>query len=252
MATTLILCHGSRHRPKYKRADTMDLDPSTRPTFVRDITSPEFRLNRTYNRVVMHHCPQFLLFSNSNRAFHSIFKHSGDAFARPMLHSMEQVVSRVDEDTSVFDVSVTSTEVIARHNVTAVNPRDIGFFRVEDKYYSNYTILPLKPLRSLKSTWLNLYGILDDDDGLLVIRAPNPRSLALMFGNKGGWTKTLRSLAAHISHQTGCPFAHHSTKPNPRYEGYVTGESALFSMYEDYDWTLKRVSVLSHFTNLEV
>lgn len=225
----------------------MDIDPSTKPTFVRDITSPAFRSNQTYKRVVLHHCPQFLLFSNSERAFHSVFSKIGDYLPRRLLPSMEQIVSRVDDDTPVFDVSVTPHAVVATSS-----PSQDGFFKVDREYYSNYALLQLKILRPLKHTWLNLYQLLDDTDGSLVIRAPNPRSLALMFGNKGGWSKTLRALAAHISEETGCPFVHHSTRPNPRHEGYLIGESALFSMYEDYDWTLKRVSVLSQFTTLEL
>ena len=254
---TLIVCHGARHRPRYKNAETMDVDKSVRPTYLKDLTLPSFRHHRTYKRIVIHNCPHHLLLPDLLSRTHAIFRRPRDRFDRGLVDQLEQVVDEV-QDVHVFTVTPASDGMLVAHDDILNNhiggervPLRESFFRYEDKFYGNYTILPSRQLRFNVHTWLNLYGMLDDEAGVLVIRAPNPRTLAVHYGARGGWSATLRSLTQYISQSTGTAFVHGGTRRNPAYDNFVVGDEAPFFFYEDHDWTLKRVSVVDRFTTLD-
>ena len=231
----------------------MDVDASVRPTYVKDVTSESFRHRRVYGRVVLHHCPHFVLVEDADMHMQPIFRAPHDRFPEGMVQALEQIVTEVD-DVHVFHVRRTPDgDLVAQADIAEGRRGDAlweSFFAYKGRYYSNYTVLPRRTLRLVTHTWLNLFGMLEDDGGVLVLRAPNPRTLAVMYGGTGGWVATLTSLARYISQATGISLVHHRTRLNRSYDGYLTGEAAPFAAYEAHDWEMRRVSLVDRFTTL--
>ena len=247
----LVVCHGSTHRPRYKNADTLDVSAAARPTFVGDLSDPSLSVRRhAYDRVILHHCPNFVLFSNAERAFHALFRHPGDAIEWGMQNYVEQEVPSLDDEEVVFDVARRGDSLVAGDSVRHARPRLEGWFKVGRHFYSNYTILPIR-LKPISIAWLNLYSFVTQD-GEVVIKAPMARTYAIMHAPTLSFVNALRSLAKHISRQTGVGFRHNRVRADSSFSQFVTPPGAPFSAYENYDWYLKPIPVMKLFTNLDI
>lgn len=239
-ATTLVVCHGRAHQPRYKNADTLDSDPNARATFTADITSPSCSIPKRYARVILHNCPYYVLVSNGHRAFHPLFQRPGDHMTMDMTFRMEQCIPGSVDDVEEFDVVASGNSLVAQDNIRAVVNKLDAFFKIQDMYYSNYAVLPIHLQFNVRA-WRTLDTLLRDAESTLIVKAPMPRLYALMHGNRGGFRKTLESLAAHIRTATGANVTHKCIRHNNAFANYVTCEGALFYEYEAHDWHLRRV-----------
>lgn len=243
----LIVCHGKRHEPHFKNADTLDVSSHSNPTYVGDLTDPSLKLpSHAYKRVVLQGCPNFVLFRNAPRAIVPIFQRPGDTMPADVRLRVEQELETIDEDSVVFDVVVRGDELVAAKNVSQATPRLEGWFRYKQFLYSNYTILNIA-LQPIEHTWLNLYSCVSQH-GEIVVKAPMPRMYAMMHAvPHTSFRNALISLTNHIAKTTGVPLRFKKTILNNAFAEYVTPVGARFTNYEGYDWYMEPIPVTEHF-----
>ena len=248
----LVVCHGASHKPRYRDADTVDVDQRAKPTFVADVSSRRFSIGRQrYDRILLHHCPHFVLFTNAERAFQAIFRRPGDTIPLHIHRMVEQEVPRLDPtEEVVFDVARRGESLVAGPSVELARPRREGWFHVDGMFYSNYTILRVN-LRPLEHTWLNLYALVDQD-GEIVIKAPMPRTYAMMHAPHLSFVNALKSLIAMVSARTGAHFRHKRIRANASFSEFVVPDGARYVEYEAHDWYIEPVPVMEQFTNVRL
>ena len=157
-----------------------------------------------------------------------------------MVFHMEQCIPGSVDDVEEFDVVASGDSLVANDNAAGVVNKREAFFKFEEMYFSNYAVLPIH-LKFKVHTWRNLEKLMKDATSTLIVKAPMPRLYALMHGNRGGFSKTLRSLAEQIRTTTGANVTHKCIRYNDAFSNYVTCEGALFYEYEAHDWHLRRV-----------
>jgi hypothetical protein len=183
----------------------------------------------------------FLLFHNAITAFQPLFRTRNTHIPYDIAARVEQVLPIRDETMDhVVQASAVGDGFRVERRIENVPRSDLidTFFEWDGQYYANVVIVPIA-LRPVASVWHNLASLLSEtNDSILVVRAPMPRTYALMHGRRGSFVNTLKSLAEHLAEKTGLPWRHKALRVRASFNNFVVPETATFVEFENFDWHL--------------